>query len=354
MLYNRSKYPKGPDFQKARKIQKELSGCKTSFLAPPQSDPYSSMGIWESEPNIIDINDLSKFKPLEWRLKSGELRYFSEVQTLCIYSNRWGFNGLPIIQGQRGDVSFFINVNLIKDLPVNETLFHNRVLAQETFRIFDLTFLQNLHKGRKSTPFDLTPSRWPSFLGPINFQWVNQGGSDWLYFESQPLKDDLELINWSTPITEKHLLSCQFYINRSSTNAGNAYRINQSVQRENYLRLTQEIMNTFEIELTSNHKQKYKRTQSLLDANEKPILTCTSKQIDNAKHVLQSWSDLEFIDSKKNSEDDHKASIEEVTKFLEDRIQPKLMPNSYPAEEEIQISSRIPPKEIQKILIGEE
>ncbi|WP_346837848.1 hypothetical protein [Microbulbifer sp. SAOS-129_SWC] len=340
MIFGSEKNPKGPAFKKARPIEKNLSGIKLCFRAPPSSDPLSSIEEWESEPASRDIYDLSVFRPLNWIRKSGERHEFKEIQMLRAYSSRWGFRGLPIIEGYCGYINFLIDVNFVDDLPVNETLFENQTLAREAYRSFELTELSDTHKGHSDDPMDLTPYSWPSYLGPINSQWQNLGNSDWFYFESQPLVNDSEMITWNTAITDKHYLSCRFIINRSARNAGNSYQIEQRVPRNNFIEFANQVMETISIELPLDMLKRRAQIQAQIKANEKVILTCTRMQVEEAKHVLYMWSDREYEAPGKGEDDDHRADPDDVAAFVDERIKPRPLPNSYPPGEVLNLESQ--------------
>lgn len=347
MIFGSERNPKGPNFRKARTIEKDLSGSSIRFLAPPSSDPLSSIEDWESEPDSQDIFDSERYQPLNWVRKSGDRYNFEQLQVLRVYSSRWGFSGIPLLQGYCGHINFLIDVNRVDDLPVNESLFDNRILARETYRALDLTELQDLHKGHSNNPMDLTPYRWPSYLGPLNSQWLQQGGTDWLYFESQPLIDDTETVTWNAAIGDKHYLSCRFVIVRSARNAGNAYRIEQRVPRDNFLALIQQIMGTLTLKLSPEAANRQARMQTQPGASDKPLLICTTKQVKEAKHVLYMWSDREYEDTKKGEDDDHRANPEDIAAFIDERIKPRPLPNSYPPGEPLQLSAHSPSAEPQ-------
>lgn len=340
MIFGNEKNPKGPSFRKARAVEKRLSGSRIRFLAPPHHDPLSSIQDWETEPASQDIFDRSRYRPLSWVRKSGERHEFDNLRVLRVYSSRWGFTGLPILQGYCGHVNFLIDVNAVEDLPVNESLFENHVLAREAYRAFDLTELQDLHKGHSDDPTDYTPYRWPSYLGPLNCQWLEHGGSDWLYFENQPLVNDAEMVVWNAAIDDKHYLSCRFVIKRSARNAGNAYRIEQRVPRDNFLKLMQQIMDSLTLELAPEAATRRAQVQAQPGASNKPLLGFTQEQLEEAKHVLYMWSDREYEDSSKGEDDDHRASREEVAAFVDERIKPRPLPNSYPPGELLELSPR--------------
>ena len=341
MIIGSEKNPKGPSFRRARTIEKELSGSRIRFLAPPHNDPLSSIQEWEAEAACQDIFDSSQYCPLSWVRKSGERYEFYDLQVLRIYSSRWGFNGLPILQGYCGHVNFLIDVNSVEDLPVNESLFENRVLAREAYRAFNLTELQDLHKGHSDDPTDFTPYRWPSYLGPLNCQWIEHRSTDWLYFESQPLINDAETIVWNAAVDDKHYLSCRFVIRRSARNAGNSYRIEQRIPRENFLKLMHQIMDSLSLDLSPEAAARRAQVQAQPGASDKPLLGITQKQVEEAKHVLYMWSDREYEDSSKGEDDDHRASREEVAAFVDERIKPRPLPNSYPPGQILGLSSHL-------------
>ncbi|SHF92422.1 hypothetical protein SAMN04487965_2965 [Microbulbifer donghaiensis] len=231
-----------------------------------------------------------------------------------------------------------IEINALEDLPVNESLFDNRVLAREVYKQFELTKLLDLHRGRSDDPLDITPYRWPSYIGPINCQWLSLQGADWLYLEDQPLLKIEQTINWNIAIDDKRYLTFRFSFTRSARNAGNPYRIEHRVPKDNFLGLMHQIMNSLNLELSPEAAARRAQIQAQPGASDKPLLGCTPEQVKEAKHTLYMWSGRGYQEEGKDRDDDHRANPEDVAAFIDERIKPRPLPNSYPPGELLKLS----------------
>ncbi|MCX2796041.1 hypothetical protein OQJ62_14030 [Microbulbifer thermotolerans] len=336
MLIGTEKKPKGPKFSRSRPIEKNLSYTRLKFLAPPHKDPFSDLDSWETEPKSIDIDDRSIYRSR--KLPNGKnLNGFFSARA---YSSRWAFCGIPLLQGYCGHMNLLVDVNLVDNLPINETLFDNNVLTREVYNEFLQTELNDLHEGYSDDPLDVTQYRWPSYLGPINCQWSHIGDSDWLYFEDQPLMRKNQTIFWNVAISDKQYLSFRFVITRSARNAGNPYRIEQRVPRDNFLALMHKIMDSLTLDLNPKAAARRAQVQAQPGASDKPILTCTPEQVEEAKHVLYMWSGRGYEEPGKSRDDDHRANPEDVAAFIEERIKPRPLPNSYPPGELLKLAQQ--------------
>ncbi|WHI46629.1 hypothetical protein ACJJIW_20080 [Microbulbifer sp. JMSA004] len=356
MSFLKEVFPRGPNFRSARRVEKILSGSKLSFMVPPPADPFSSAQKWEVEPDEIDILNTKNFQPISYRssMNLDDKIDFPHISYLRIFSSCWGFKGVPIIGGYSGNVRLIIDVNSVEDIPVNESLFDSRVLAKEVYRKYELEDLHDFHKGLNDDLFDLTQYRWPSYLGPVNCQWVKQANKNWLYFESQPLRRKFDKLSWYTALTDKHFLSIKFNITRSASNSGNSYRINQRVSWKNYISFAQRIVDSLDLVLTSDLSKRLYQVQEQSGAKDKPILSFSAKQVEDAKYVMRMWSDSGYTDPSKGEGEDHRASASEVSSFIDKRIQPRPLHNSYPLGNKIEVVSRIPTEYLHQPLIHHE
>ncbi|WP_444913608.1 hypothetical protein [Microbulbifer sp. TRSA007] len=354
MNFLKDVFPRGPSFRNARRVEKRLSGSKLSFMVPPAFDPFSSIQQWETEPDSFDIEDVQSYHPLEYQsgVSIKNKAQFNAIKVLNLFSTRWGFKGVPLLQSYGGHINFFINLNYIDDLPVNESLFNDEVLVREVYRRCYLTDLQKMHEGIKSDRFDLTQYKWPDYLSPLNCQWVNQKGKIWFYFESQPLADGVDKVSWNLAVSDKVFLCCRFIISRAGSNAGNAYRLNQRTPWDNYIGFIQRIMDSMMFEFSPGLSCRYEEVQSELSRYRKPIVQCTAQQLEEAKHVMQMWSDVEYLEPGKSRDESHRATREEVSSFLDKRIQPRRLHNSYPLGEKIDVASRISFDQIEKPFVA--
>ncbi|WP_444933037.1 hypothetical protein [Microbulbifer sp. JTAC008] len=353
MNFLKDVFPRGPSFRNARRVEKRLSGSKLSFMVPPSADPFSSIQKWEVEPDEFDIFEAENFCPISYRSSKNlnEKIKFPDITYLKLFSSCWGFKGVPIIGGYGGDIRLIVAVTSVEDLPVNESVFDTRVLAKEVYRRYELGDLHNFDPGLKSDPFDLTQYRWPSYLGPVNCQWIKQANKSWLYFESQPLRDRFDRISWHVALTDKHYLSFRFNITRAPSNTGNAYRVAQCTSLDNYVGFAQHIVDSISLDLTSGLSDRLSLVQEQPGAKDKPILSFTSQQVNDAKYVMRMWSGSGYVASGNGIGDDNKASADEVSSFMDKRIQPRPLHNSYPLGEKIEVVSRIPAEHIRQPLI---
>ncbi|WP_444933035.1 hypothetical protein [Microbulbifer sp. JTAC008] len=346
-------FPRAPSFRRARRIEKNLSGSKLTFMVPPPADPFPSAQKWEAEPEEFDIFEANNFCPISYRSSDNldDKIKFPDITYLRVFSSCWGFKGMPIIGGYGGDIRLIAAVTSIEDLPVNESLFDTRVLAKEVYRSYELEDLHDFHSGLKDDPFDLTQYRWPNYLGPINCQWVKQADKSWLYFESQPLRNKPDKISWHTALADRLFLSFSFTITRAPSHTANAYRASQRTSWGNYISFAQRIVNSLDLRLTSDLSERLFQVQKQPGAKDKQILSFTSKQVKDAKYVMRMWSDSGYTAPGKGVDEDHRASIGEVSSFIDKRIQHRPLHNSYPLGDKIEVVSRIPTEHLSQPLI---
>lgn len=342
-MLTRSKIvPKGPDFDKSRPVTKDLCGCTITFSAPAAQDPFLSSKKWESEPQKINIYDKSQYTPYWVRRKNGEKEEFSSIKTITAYSSIWEFRGLPILEGYCGDLIFTLDVFQLDSLPVNESLFDNRVLSREAYKIFDITKLQDFHSGYSDDETDITDYRWPSFIGPINSQWLKHSGQDWLYMEDQPLIGKTQEICWITAIDHKIFLNFSFSYNRSSKKTGDPFGIEKKISKESFLELASKIFSSVNISVTKELEEKKKEAQSKPEANKKFIHNVSQEQIKNAEYILHMWSTGDTNGKNGNS----RAPVEEISAFLRNRIKHQELPNSYTPDEILEIETQSASREV--------
>ncbi|WP_445363478.1 hypothetical protein ACJJIQ_01485 [Microbulbifer sp. ANSA003] len=333
------KNPKGPNLNKFRKVTKNISGSELSFFAPPPDDPFSSNDKWEAEPDELKLEDLEEFKVLSSSRLSGETQECQDIRSKRIYSNRWAFRGLPIIQGYCGHINCLIDINYIEDLPINESLFNKTILAQSAYRRFNFSTLQDLHSAKKDDLFDLTQEKWSSHLGPLNCQWVKQGNNDWLYFESQPLINTPLTINLFAPIDHKFFISFRFVVTRSASEVNCSYELEKRIEITSFLKFSTNIINTLNLNLSKKEAANKKKVETNLNKDsiicDRPILSITNQEIEHAKHVMYEWSKVEDKDTVIKKENSR-----EIDDFIENRIKARPLSNSYPIGDPLYIHSK--------------
>ncbi|MCK7596504.1 hypothetical protein M0G74_04365 [Microbulbifer sp. CAU 1566] len=326
MIFGTQKNPKGPSFGKSRTINKNISGHSLKFSAPPSKDPFSNIESWEDEPDDIDLLDKNSYKPTE--ISDSDIN--KHLLWSRIYSNIWEFRGLPIIDGYCGSLTMLINLHEVDDLPVNESLLKDEILTKEAIRILQISNARDFNTGISYDPFDLTEHQWPSHIGPLNLQWVTLNNNEWLYFENQPLVENKNQYLWHIAIDEKHYLRCIFSIKRSAMNAGNPFRIENHVSKDNFLDFMYKIMETMEVNLSAESASRKPTAQSHQAGNKRPHYKLTPDQIEEAKHVMYMWSAKGFTENGKDENSDHRASPEDVSAFIENYLQPRLLPGGHP------------------------
>lgn len=324
MLIGTQRNPVGPSFRRAKRIEKNLSSTRISFVVPESSPPFSDQQ-WGQESASLDLFDQELFESV----LDADKNQLQGLSWAVVYSGSWAFHGLPILHGYCGHVNCVIDVHSSKKLPVNESLFDPQVLAREVYNELEEVKLNDFHDGHSDDTFDLTKYSWPSYLAPINNQWVSRGGVDWVYFEIQPLASDGESFVWSTAISDKHYLVCYFHIVRSAGNAGNPYRIEERVSRDNFLVFMHQIMDSFKLDLSETAKVEQAAVLSQVSVQSKPVYSFSKEQLEQAKHVLYMHSGDGYKDSSRDISERHRADPKNVAEFVENRIKPRSIKGSY-------------------------
>ncbi|MFD1215244.1 hypothetical protein [Microbulbifer celer] len=234
----------------------------------------------------------------------------------------------PILDAETvGDLVLRLSVLNVKDLPVNQSLFQRSAMRDLVNRLHESTDIGGSHKGHTEdrNPFDLTQYRWPNYLTPINSQWLSRNGSEWLYFETQPLWTGALDFFWLTPIGHQHCVVGHFMITHWLRNAGNPYRQADRSSTANYRQLMERIMDTISIELSGNAGTEQKSICNPED--EYPLPNITEQMVAQAKHTSYMWSGKGYTDkSQPKQGGDHRAPKEDVAAFIDQRIQPRPLP----------------------------
>ena len=343
-LFGTEKYPKGPSFRTAKHVSKDLGLASLSFMAPNPKPAHG--GSWNKEPNHFNAaSDAGFERELTWNQCEIE-----SLSRLRVYSSSWEFRGIPVIEGYCGFLNCIVDIRRVGDLPANESLFDNWVLARELLRNEELCTYAATSEGYTAAPLDSNPDRWPEVLGPINSQWVNRNGTDWLYTEEQQLSDTANAVTWATPISHDRYLSCLFLIERSSWHGPNAYRIEERVRPDTFLDLMHQIMDSVKLELCEEMKAERDRIRTIEPSERRPVIEFTPEQLKVAKHVLymSSFRKSEDGDDRWSSGMERLAPREEVEAFLDERVKFKPLPGSYPRGGIIY--NRVPVQPITKLV----
>jgi hypothetical protein len=326
MLIGTEKHPKGPSYKNPVEIHKNLSGILLSFKTPR---PTGGANMWMDEtPDIHDIFQDAGYEEIDEEDKTenrlGSMRH-------RLHSGSWEFRGIPVYKGYLGEVHLIVDVIRVDLLPLGESLFDPVVFAREIKRDIDRGYLSETHQGVGEESSDFTDYIWPNQLVPVNWQWLTKSGSDWIYYESQPLWRTTDYFCRATPIDQRHYLNFAFSVRRSTHNAGNPYRLAQRISLDAYQALTNWIFDSLKLKL-SPQAQSQKASISL-PSQPWPVFKPTPEQIKQAKYITYMWSSAGYRG--KEQTDDHRAQPEDVAAFIDERLKPNPVPGSYAHQPQI-------------------
>ncbi|MFD1215248.1 MULTISPECIES: hypothetical protein [Microbulbifer] len=324
MLFGNEKNPKGPSWRKARRIEKDLSGIRVSFAAPSFRPPIYGQESMEDQANAFDLDDSEVWTIREREGRDGTTHISHVVE---VWTCGWNFTGRPLLDGKSvGNLVMQIELVEVRDLPVNSSLFQRGELARFAQSYCTDGHLGRYHKGRAEdrNPFDLTQYQWPDNLLPINCQWLDRNGSEWLYFEMQPLQHIADRFYWLFPVGHQRCLRVRFMATRKLRNAGNPYREQRS-RLDNYRQLMENIMDSMAVELTEAANIEKSNIHNA--DGDYPLPHCTEQLVKEAKHTLYMWSGAGYTDkSQPKQGGDHRAPKEDVAAFIDRRIKPRPLP----------------------------
>ncbi|GAB2522868.1 hypothetical protein [Microbulbifer agarilyticus] len=324
MLFGNEQNPKGPSWRKARQIEKNLSGTKVHFVAPPVRPPIYGQESMEDQVDVFDLDDSEVWTIREREGRDGTTHISHVVE---VWTCGWNFTGRPLLDGKSvGNLLMQTELVEVRDLPVNSSLFQRGELARFAQSYCTDGHLGRYHKGRAEdrNPFDLTQYQWPDNLLPINCQWLDRNGSEWLYFEIQPLRHDVDRFYWHLPIGHQRCLRVRFMAARQLRNAGNPYREQRS-PLDNYRRLMEKIMDSMRVELSE--VASIEKSNNHNTDGDYPLPHCTEQLVKEAKHTLYMWSGKGYTDkSQPKQGGDHRAPKEDVAAFIDQRIQSRPLP----------------------------
>jgi hypothetical protein len=313
-MFGSEKHPKGPSLSRLVTYAKDLSGARVLYKTPVPSDDLNKRP--ELTPDHLNI-----FAPESYSDDNKR----KHDRRLGIHSAAWDFTGFPLWTPELGDIQMVVDVVAIDLLPADETLFQRSVLAREVKRNIDETSATETHEGRREDPYDLTVYTWPNYLEPINWQWVTREGSEWLYYETQPLRDAFEAFTWITPLSRWHYLRLLFYTFRSTHNAGNPYRLAQRLPLRPYTDLMHVIMDTVNLTLAPSAAAERAACEARNAAQPLPFAAPTEAQIQQAKHILYMWSGAGYREKDKT---DSRADPADVARFVDQRLVPVPLPGA--------------------------
>lgn len=330
MWFGNEQSPKGPSWRKVRPVIKEISGTRVSLLAPPLLPNECMSFAIGREPDVFDLDAPDILEVIEYERHGSSPKPAGSERAdrrVTIWSSGWNFTGRPLLDGASiGDLEVQMVVEEVDELPVNCSLFRRDDLLHYARGYFSEGWLGSYHEGygEDRDPFDITEYHWPCYLAPLNTQWLELNGSNWFYFEAQPLRTGSNEFYWLYPIGHRRCLRVTFDVSRNLYNAGNPYREQRS-PITNYLRLMENIMSTIVVELSESAKQEQASIQN--SEGYYPLLHCTETQVVEAKHTLYMWSGKGYWDKSQPKEGgDHRAPKQDVAAFLDERIQPRPLP----------------------------
>lgn len=319
------KYPVGPSFSGTCYRKKDLSGNLLSFKAPAPCGDACLVSTDEEYNDAVDINDSSGFNDLKQTGATADY-YAGDALVQIVFLSSWQFNGRPLLDGYMGDVMLDISLRYLPNLPVTESLFHPEVLAHEIRREGELGYLCDYHNGYNEDEWDFTNTRWPHYLGPLNWQWPKINGQRWLYYEMQSLRGTSCPYVWSIALTDNHFLECAFYVTKSGGSGGNSYCREIEISSEPYLKLMHQIMST--LTLTRTPELAAREKQVLADHPTARLLLHpgpSAEQLALAARVMWKWSASDMRIEKKEGVD-YRAKPEDVAELIKHRIQPQPLP----------------------------
>lgn len=319
------KHPVGPSFSGAYQREKDLSGNLLRFKAP---SPYGDSCLVitdEDQSDRINIYEAKEFMNL--RQKSVTSPYYAgEALEQLVFLSSWQFQGRPLLDGYMGDLRFCITLRYLPELPAYESLFNPEALAHEVRKEAELNYLGEFNNGYNEDEWDFTNTRWPVYLGPLNWQWQTLNGQQWLYYEMQPLRNTSASYAWHVALTDNHFLECIFYVEKCGNTGGNSYCNDVEISSDPYLKLMHQIMST--LTLTRTPELAAREQQVLAEHPDARLLMHpgpSAEQLAFAAHVMWKWSNRGTHHEEVEGVD-YRAKPEEVAELIKRRIQPKPLP----------------------------
>ena len=332
MLIGTVKKPKGPSFKKAALTKKSLSGTMLEFKAPKPSRANNPNWTDTPTPESFDIYDENIFS-LPYKIDN----YQGDLKSVKIFLASWWFKQLGWTT-YAGEASFFGRVFTLDVLPAGETFFDKVAFAREIERDIHQSEFSKFIGCHSKDLGSFTRFEQPKYLAPINWQWINRGGVDWLYYEVQPLYGGEEHICWFTPIGHRHFLRFDFSFTKSASNAGNAYRLSQKVSSEPFLELMHNIFDTLQLELSPHALKQRDEFSTTNKQSHYPVVQPTDEQLSQAAEAMYLWSDREYRGNSKNG--DHREAPEKIKSFIEGRVRPKLLDGAYSQQANLSVTSK--------------
>ncbi|NHO68490.1 hypothetical protein G8770_23305 [Aestuariicella hydrocarbonica] len=318
---NGPKHPVGPSFSGAYERTKDLSGNVLGFKAPAPCGDGGLVATDEDNEDTLDIYDRNGF--IDLRQVNYASRFYSgDALKRQVFLSSWQMNGRPLVDGYMGDLRLCINVRHLPDFPANESLFDPEILAREVRRETELNFLSDFHNGYNEDEWDFTNTCWPHYIGPLNWQWQNLNGRQWLYYEMQSLRSTSCPYVWNIALTDHHFLECTFYVTKSGRSGGNSYCREVGIASEPYLKLMHDIMSTLTLTRTPElaaHEQSVLRDHS--DARLLLHPGPSAEQLAFAAHVMWKWSNRGTHHEEVEGVD-YRAKPEDVAELIKQRLKP--------------------------------
>lgn len=319
------KYPVGPSFSNSFERTKDLSGNVLCFKAPAPCGDASLVSTDEDFNDIVNMDDLSGYQDLT-KVGATADYYLGDALVKTAFLSSWQLNGRPLIDGYMGDVLLNISVRYLPNLPANESLFDKEIFAREIRKEIEFGSLSDFDNGYNEDEWDFTNTCWPSYIGPLNWQWQGLNSQQWLYYEIEPVNNSSSSYVWNIPLTDNHFLECAFYITKSGGSGGNSYCRATSISSEPYLNLIYQIMST--LTLTRTPELAAREQQVLTDNPNTRLLLHpgpSAEQLAFAAHVMWKWSASD-MGIEKEEDVDYRAKKEDVADLIKKFIEPKPLP----------------------------
>lgn len=321
MIFGNRKRPKGPGWKNSVPIEKVISEGRLKFTVPKLT--RAGGFLQDQHPEKEFDTESGEYQPVE----SAQGDTLENLQKKSIFSAAWNFYGNPLLERRElAHVVCSMFVIKISDMPVNKSVFRREDLLHSANILVKNSYLGGVHRGHaeEESFFDLTEYEWPNFLAPVNQQWILNNGTEWLYFEAQPLNQDVDQSWWLTPVDHDKYLAITFSVHRYCSNTGNPYRRECETPLRSYLNFSEKIMSSLSLEISEKTAER-KDAESGRNINF-PLDKFVISNLAPAIHTSFMWSGKGYYGNNRISDKDARAPVEKVKAFIFERIQPRPLP----------------------------
>ncbi|GMR16916.1 MAG: hypothetical protein BMS9Abin31_1311 [Gammaproteobacteria bacterium] len=235
--------PKGPNFDNAPSFAINYSGIKLSFKAPAHTYKMAEKDEFDRQYNIYD--DSLFFSAYLERMKHLH-NPDTDVPGFASFQLGWSFSNGIVFKTSVVSLSFSI---IVRKIPRLSNLFVPDRFERAVMETFDAKF----------GPFSSLGNYGRRFDGPLNWQYKNCNGLDWLGYNIQELKYGSEMqTQWCTPLTNEHFLSFEFYEAGSDRSVDPRDAVND---------LITQIISSVEVEFTPDIQKYREQAQQQVDVS---------------------------------------------------------------------------------------